>query len=541
MTNQKIKRALISVSDKSGIKELAQFLVENGVEIISTGGTFKALQEAKIKVKDISEFTGFPEILDGRVKTLHPKVHGGLLAVLDDSNHQKQVKENNLESIDLVLINLYPFVATVNKGASHNEIIENIDIGGPSMIRSSAKNHAFKTVITDPQDYPFLIEQMEQNQGSTTFEFRQNLAAKAFNLTANYDAAISSYFSNYLKQNLTNKLVLPASLKQELRYGENSHQKAGIYTWDLKHSTSLIKPPLPLKSGTDSIPSGIAGAKQLQGKELSYNNFNDADAAFNLILEFSMPAAAVIKHANPCGVAISDSIENAFAKALAADPKSAFGGIVALNREVDAKLAEELSKIFFEVIIAPKFSAEALEILGKKKNLRLLEVVLKADLSPQIKSISGGILVQDQDSKILKLSDLKQVSNKTASKEELEELLFAMSICKHVKSNAIVITKDFQTVGIGCGQTSRVDSVEIACAKAANFKNEKEEIENRSQNSVLASDAFFPFADGLEFAAKSGVKAFVAPSGSVRDQEVIDAANSHGVALYFIDSRHFKH
>lgn len=515
--NQKIKRALISVSDKSGIVELASFLTKNNVEIISTGGTYKILKDNNIKVKDISDFTGFPEIMDGRVKTLHPKVHGALLGVLDDENHLKQAKENDIESIDLVIINLYPFVETVNKGASHEDIIENIDIGGPSMIRSAAKNHAFKTVITAASDYQLLVEEMLANEGATTFAFRQNLARKAFNLTANYDSAISSYFGKYLNDNFSSKLDLAATLKQELRYGENGHQKAAIYSFDFNKN------------------SGIANAIQLQGKELSYNNFNDADAAFNLVLEFNDPACVIIKHANPCGVAIDDNIKVAFDKALNCDPKSAFGGIVALNRDVDAALAEEISKIFFEVIIAPKFSDEAKSVLSSKKNLRLLEVNLNSDQTKQIKSISGGVLVQDQDDKKIRIEDLKLVSKKSASKEQLKELLFAMAICKHVKSNAIVITQNLQAIGVGCGQTSRVDSVEIACKKVDNFTNQ-----NKS-GLVLASDAFFPFADGLEFAANFGVKAFIAPSGSIRDNEVIEAANKHDVALYFIDSRHFKH
>ena len=512
---QKIKTALISVSDKSGIVELAEFLAQNGVKIISTGGTSKLLGENNIKVSDISEFTGFPEIMDGRVKTLHPKVHGALLGVLDNKKHQKQAAENDIGCIDLVIINLYPFVDTVNKGSHHDEIIENIDIGGPSMIRSAAKNYAFKTVITDSADYSDLISQMENNKGATSLDFRMKMACKAFTQTANYDQAISSYFNNYMKNDFPGKLLLPASLKQSLRYGENSHQKAAIYQNDFNSF-------------------GIASAKQLQGKELSYNNYNDADGAFNLILEFEKPACAIIKHASPCGVAISDDIKESYKKAFEADSKSAFGGIVALNKEIDKDLALEISKIFFEVIIAPKFSQEALEVFSKKSNLRLLEVRLGKDQNKQFKSISGGVLVQDLDDKILKLSDLEQVSKTSANQAQLEELLFAIAVCKHVKSNAIVVTNDFQTVGIGTGQTSRVDSAEIACRKALDKTS-------KDANLVLASDAFFPFADGLEYAAQNGIKAIVAPRGSIRDQEVIDMADKHGVALYFIDSRHFRH
>jgi phosphoribosylaminoimidazolecarboxamide formyltransferase/IMP cyclohydrolase len=460
--------------------------------------------------------------MDGRVKTLHPKVHGALLGVLDNKEHQKQAKENDIDSIDLVIINLYPFVETVNKGAKYEEVIENIDIGGPSMIRSAAKNHAFKSIITDHEDYKDLMNEMNDNDNSTTISFRKDLARKAFNNTSNYDQAISSYFNNYFDCNFASKLAIPATLKQELRYGENSHQKAAIYNSDFDFS-------------------GIANALQLQGKELSYNNYNDADGAFNLILEFNDPACAIIKHASPCGVATSDNLMDAYKNAFESDSKSAFGGIVALNRVVDEEIAKEISKIFFEVVIAPKFSDEAKVILSKKKNLRLLEVKLENNQVQQFKSISGGVLVQDLDSKSLNISDLKQVSQKRASDEQLKEMVFAMSICKHVKSNAIVITNDFQTVGVGTGQTSRVDSVEIACKKAVNFTYINGSVSDRAANGVLASDAFFPFADGLEYAAKNGVKAFVATSGSIRDEEVIEAADKYGVALYFIETRHFKH
>ncbi len=520
---QKIKRALISVSDKDNIIELAQFLDKNNIEIISTGGTYKLLIKNNIKAKEISDFTSFPEIMDGRVKTLHPKVHGALLGIPNNKKHQEQASENNIDSIDLVIINLYPFVQTVKKDPGHGEIIENIDIGGPSMIRSAAKNYSFKTIITDKDDYSQLIAEITENDNSTSLDFRKKMACKAFTNTANYDQAISSYFNNNIKNEFPEKLLYPATLSQKLRYGENSHQQAAIYRNDLESF-------------------GIANAKQLQGKELSYNNFNDANAAFNAILEFEEPTCAIIKHANPCGIATSDNILTSYEKAFEADSKSAFGGIVALNREVDQDLALKISKIFFEVIIAPSFNQEAIDIFTKKKNLRLLSVKRSENnQEKEIKSISGGILVQDIDKKIIKEEDIELVSNKSASKEQVKELLFAISSCKHVKSNAIIITNSFQSVGIGAGQTSRVDSVEIACKKAENFTNINGDVINKAENSVLASDAFFPFADGLEYAAKKGVKAMIAPSGSIRDQEVIDAANKHNISLYFIKSRHFKH
>lgn len=523
MTNRKIKRALISVSDKSGIVELSQFLVKNGVEIISTGGTFKLLKKNNIPAKDISELTGFPEIMDGRVKTLHPKVHGGLLAVLDNEEHQKQAKDNNIVPIDLVIINLYPFVQTVKKGAAYEEVIENIDIGGPSMIRSAAKNHLYKTVVTNIADYNSLTEQMQQNDGVTTLQYRQNLARKAFVTTATYDQAIAKYFNQNQNIDFASNLSLPATLKQTLRYGENSHQKAAIYQDDLNDF-------------------GITSAKQLQGKELSYNNFNDADAAFNIALEFKEPAAAIVKHANPCGVSINDDINIAYKKAFEADSKSAFGGIVAVNRAVDEQLALEISKIFFEVIIAPEFSVKAQEIFSKKKNLRLLQAnFVKPTNEKQIKSISGGFLVQDVDYKEITKENLTIAGSVKINEEQIKQQIFAMKICKHVKSNAIVVANNFQSVGIGAGQMNRVGSVEIACQKAANFTDLDGKLSNKAVGGVLASDAFFPFADNVEIAAKYGIKLLIAPSGSIRDNEVLEACEKHKIALSFVDSRHFKH
>ena len=523
MTNQKIKRALISVSDKAGIVELSKFLTEQNVEIISTGGTFKLLKEHKIPAKDISEFTGFPEIMDGRVKTLHPKVHGALLAVLDDELHQKQAQENNISCIDLVIVNLYPFVQTVKKGADYETVVENIDIGGPSMIRSAAKNHLYKTVITDVADYENLQNEMQKNDSATSLEFRKSCASKAFTTTANYDQAIAEYFTKNQNIDFAPQLVLPATLKQTLRYGENAHQKAALYVSDFSNQ-------------------GISSAQQLQGKELSYNNLNDADVALSIALEFSEPAAVIVKHANPCGVAIDSNINQAYKKAFEADSKSAFGGIIALNRKIDKELAEEISKIFYEVIIAPNFSEEALLVFDKKKNLRLLKASFaKPSNQKQIKSISGGFLVQDVDDKEIGKEDLKTAGIVGVSDDQIEQQIFAMKICKHIKSNAIVVVNNFQTVGIGAGQMNRVDSVEIACKKAANFVNADGKLTNKAIGGILASDAFFPFADNIEIAKKYGISAVTAPSGSIKDEDVISACNANKIGLSFLKTRHFRH
>ncbi len=508
---QKIKRCLISVSDKTGIIELAKSLVSQGVEIISTGGTSKLLTQNNIANKDISDFTGFPEMMDGRVKTLHPKVHGALLAVLDNPEHVAAAKAHGIESIDLLVINLYPFVETVAKTSDEEEIIENIDIGGPAMVRSASKNFAYKTVITDASQYADLIAELKNNSGATSFEFRKAMAVAAFKNIADYDIAISNWFSS--------GFALNGSLKQSLRYGENSHQKAALYA---------------------TSNSGIVGAKQIQGKELSYNNLNDSDAAYNLVLEFEKPAAAIIKHANPCGTAIGSNLLEAYKSALSSDPKSAFGGIVALNGKIDSALATELSKMFFEVIIAKEIDAEATAILAAKKNLRVLLADFKKTTETQVKSVSGGFLVQDLDQKNITKNDLKLVSKTTVSDVEIEQLIFAMSVCKHVKSNAIVVVQDSQTVGVGAGQMSRVDACEIACKKASEFFD-GEKKSNKAQGGFLASDAFFPFADNIEIAASYGIKAIIAPGGSVRDEEVIAKANEKGIALYFIETRHFKH
>ncbi len=527
MTNQntqKIKTVLISVSDKTGIIELANFLTGHNVKIISTGGTFGLLLENGIEAIEISQFTGFPEIMDGRVKTLHPKVHGALLGVLENPEHQKQAKDNQISCIDLAIINLYPFVQTVKKGANYEEVIENIDIGGPSMIRSAAKNHLYKTIITDPADYKNLIDEMQNNQGSTTLEFRKVMAKKAFNTTAYYDQAIASYFN--LEQNVEfpPHLILPASLKQTLRYGENSHQKAAVYA-------------------DDFVNFGLINSKQIQGKELSYNNFNDADAAFNLALEFVEPVAVIVKHANPCGVAIDNNIKIAYKRAFESDSKSAFGGILAINRKIDKELALAICQVFYEVIIAPEFSDEAQEVFATKKNLRLLEVAFcqPETRQKQLKSIAGGFLLQEVDDLEITQQDLNVVSKIIPSSQQIKQQIFASKICKHIKSNGIVVVNNFQTVGIGAGQTSRVDAVQIACHKAANFTNQEGKITNKAIDGILASDAFFPFVDNIEIAHKYGIGAIIATCGSIRDDEVILACDNHQITLSFIKSRHFKH
>ncbi len=509
---QKIKRCLISVSDKTGIVELSKSLAAQGVEIISTGGTSKLLTQNGIANKDISDFTGFPEMMDGRVKTLHPKVHGALLAVRDNPEHAAAAQQHGIESIDLLVINLYPFVETVAKTSDEEEIIENIDIGGPAMVRSASKNFGYTTVITDAAQYAELLAEMQNNSCATSFEFRKKMAAAAFKNIAEYDIAISNWFNK-------TDFVIAGSLKQELRYGENSHQKAALYA---------------------TSNSGIVGARQLQGKELSYNNLNDSDAAYNLVLEFTQPACAIIKHANPCGTAIGSNLLEAYKRALSSDPKSAFGGIVALNGKIDSALATELSKMFFEVIIAREIDADANEILAAKKNLRVLLADFNKTTETQVKSVSGGFLVQDLDQQNITKNDLKLVSTTAANDAEIEQLIFAMSVCKHVKSNAIVVVADSQTVGVGAGQMSRVDACEIACKKASQFFDGEKNID-KAKGGILASDAFFPFADNIEIAASYGIKAIIAPGGSMRDEEVIAKANEKGIALYFITTRHFKH
>ncbi len=512
-----IKNCLISVSDKTGLLEFATFLAKNNINIISTGGTYNLLKQNNIKACEIADFTGFPEILDGRVKTLHPKVHGGLLAISNNVDHQKQSQENNLESIDLLVVNLYPFIETVAKTDSSEEIIENIDIGGPAMIRSAGKNFAFKTVLTSKQQYLLLQEELQKNNFCTSFDFRQKMATQAFCNIAAYDLAIANWFTK--QQNLQ----ISAELKQTLRYGENSHQKAWLYT--------------------DNSKFGLANAQILQGKELSYNNYNDAESALHLVNEFTSPACVIVKHNNPCGVAVSANIATAFQQAFLADSKSAYGGIVAFNQTLNLETAMAISNIFFEVIIAPSITLEAQQLLANKKNLRVLLVQNNNSNiinNLQIKSISGGFLVQEHDNALPKLHDLQQVSNIGLAKQELEQLLFALTVCKHVKSNAIVVANNYQTYGIGVGQTNRVDACLLACQKAKNFM-QNNTLLDMARGSFLASDAFLPFADNVEIAHQYGIKAIISPSGSIRDQEVIKKANECSISLYFINTRHFRH
>lgn len=523
----KIKRALLSVSNKDGLVEFAKALHEFGVEILSTGGTSKLLKEHEIPVKDVSEETGFPEIMDGRVKTLHPKIHGGLLAARNNDDHVKAMDENGIQGIELLVVNLYPFSEAVEKDAGDfKNCIENIDIGGPAMIRAASKNHEFVTVITDPQDYEFILDEMKENEGSVTLESRRRLAANAYSLTATYDSNIASWFSKQIgRDSYPRRISFSGSLQQELRYGENPHQKAALYL-------DTTKRP------------GVATASQIQGKELSYNNLNDTDAAFELIAEFEDPAVAIIKHANPCGVAIGKNPLEAYKQALACDPVSAFGGIIALNKTLDAETAEEIIKVFSEVIIAPSVSANALEILQTKKNL----LVLTTGSLPKpgaarnlVKSIAGGLLVQTADNGVITEDDLQIVTDREPTDEEMEDMLFAFKVCKHVKSNAIVYAKKQATVGVGAGQMSRVDSANIAVKKSLDAAKAQGFIDPLTKGSVAASDAFFPFADGLITIAEAGATAIIQPGGSKRDDEVIAAANERGLAMAFTGMRHFKH
>ena len=522
----RIRKALISVTDKENIDELAQELVRQGVEILSTGGTAKFLKDKSIPVKDVSEETLFPEILNGRVKTLHPKIHGGILGRRDDQNHREEMVKHNINEIDLIIINLYKFLETTHNTNSAFDIIENIDIGGPAMIRAGAKNHEFITVVTDNNDYPELIKQIQHNS-STTYSFRKTLAAKAFKLTSEYDKAIAQWFN----KDKHNFLDLPDTFSIELeknlpmRYGENPHQKAAFY-----------------KSFDTRV--GAANSIQLQGKKLSYNNINDTDAAFELICEFENPAVAIIKHANPCGVAENIDINIAWEKALQTDSISAFGGIVAINRELDANLANKMKLLFLEVIIAPSISAEALTVLSDKPNLRILSsgtIPNVNDNGLQIKSISGGMLVQSRDNHVLKKEDLNFVTKKIPDANEINDLLFAWKVAKHTKSNAIIYAKNLQTTGIGAGQMSRIDSTNIATQKAINSARTAQLKEPMTVGSVVASDAFFPFPDGLISAADAGITAVIQPGGSIKDEEVIAAADERNIAMVFTSIRHFKH
>ncbi|MCP5363630.1 MAG: bifunctional phosphoribosylaminoimidazolecarboxamide formyltransferase/IMP cyclohydrolase [Hyphomicrobiales bacterium] len=519
-----IRRALISVSDKTGLEDLGRALAGSSVEILSTGGSAKALREAGVPVIEVSTYTGFPEIMDGRVKTLQPKIHGGLLAVRGNAEHERAMAEHGIGAIDLLVVNLYPFESTVARGASFDDCIENIDIGGPALIRAAAKNHAFVSVVVDPGDYGRLTDEMSSNNGATTPEFRRQLAAKAYARTGAYDAAIASWFARQTGETWPERIVISGTRKQSMRYGENPHQAAAFYT-------------------TGDTRPGVATAEQIQGKELSYNNLNDTDAAFELAAEFSAPAVAIIKHANPCGAAEGDTVLEAYKKAFACDPVSAFGGIVAVNRPLDGATAEELAKIFLEVVIAPAVDDDARAILSAKKNLRVLATGAVPDAAGDgltFKSLSGGFLMQGRDA-ALRQPELKVASKRAPSNAEMADLEFAWRVAKHVKSNAIVYAKDRATVGVGAGQMSRVDSARIAAWKSEEAGQAAGEASPRTKGSVVASDAFFPFADGLIVCAEAGATAFIQPGGSMRDEEVIAAADERGLAMVFTGMRHFRH
>lgn len=508
------KRALISVSDKTGITVFAKKLAKEGYEIISTGGTLKAIQEAGITALAIDEVTGFPEIMDGRVKTLHPKVHGGLLGKRSNPSHMKEMEKNKISPIDMVVVNLYPFKQTLlKKDVAEEEIIENIDIGGPTMLRSAAKNFEDVVVVVDPNDYEKVIDAVQENEIS--FELRRQLAAKVFRHTANYDAMIASYFAEETGEEFPETYTVTYEKVQNLRYGENPHQKAAFYASPLCDGLSL------------------ASAKQIHGKELSYNNIQDANAALEIVQEYDGPAAVAVKHMNPCGIGVGTNLSEAFTLAFNADPISIFGGIVALNREVDKQTAEQLSEIFLEIILAPDFTDEAKEILTRKKNIRLLSLDIHKgkEVNHKLTSVSGGVLVQHQDSGQVKADELEVVTKRKPTDKEIEDLLFAWKAVKHVKSNAIVLAKDNQTVGVGAGQMNRVGSAKIAIEQAGDKVN----------GSVLASDAFFPMPDTVEAAINAGVTAIIQPGGSKRDQDSIAVCDEHGIAMVYTGMRHFKH
>jgi phosphoribosylaminoimidazolecarboxamide formyltransferase/IMP cyclohydrolase len=530
MTDQlrRVTRALLSVSDKSGLIEFARALAAHGVELVSTGGTAKAIADAGLKVRDVSELTGFPEMMDGRVKTLHPKVHGGLLAIRGNAEHDKAASAHGIAPIDLLVVNLYPFEATVEKGASEEDCIENIDIGGPAMIRAAAKNHNDVAVVVEAEDYASLLAELEANKGSTSLTLRKKLAAKAYARTAAYDAAISNWFADQLKIEAPDFRAFGGRLAEALRYGENPHQTAAFYRTPQKRP-------------------GVATARQVQGKQLSYNNIHDTDAAYECIGESDgarTAACVIVKHANPCGVAEATDLVSAYRKALACDPTSAFGGIIAMNRPLDAATARAITEIFTEVIIAPDASEEAISIIGAKKNLRLLLAGgLPDPRAPGLtmKTVAGGMLVQTRDNAVVDEMNLKTVTKRPPSSAELRDLKFAFRVAKHVKSNTIVYAKDLATVGIGAGQMSRVDAARIAADKAEDVARSAKLLAPMTNGSVVASDAFFPFADGLLAAIEAGATAVIQPGGSMRDDEVIKAANEHNIAMVFTATRHFRH
>jgi phosphoribosylaminoimidazolecarboxamide formyltransferase/IMP cyclohydrolase len=523
-----VTRALISVSDKTGLIEFARALAAREVTLVSTGGTAKAIADAGLKVQDVSELTGFPEMMDGRVKTLHPNVHGGLLAIRDNKEHAEAMRAHNIAPIDLLVVNLYPFEATVAKGASYDDCIENIDIGGPAMIRAAAKNHGDVAVVVEPEDYAVVLAELERNNGETTLALRQKLSAKAYARTAAYDAAISNWFAATLNDDAPAFRAIGGKLAEALRYGENPHQSAAFYR-------------------TPEQRPGVATARQVQGKQLSYNNLNDTDAAFECVAEFDparTAACAIIKHANPCGVAEGASLVDAYRKALACDSTSAFGGIVALNRKLDAEAAKAIVEIFTEVIIAPDASDEAIAIVAAKKNLRLLLTGGLPDPRGKgltAKTVAGGLLVQSRDNAVVDDMALKVATKRAPTDAELADLRFAFRVAKHVKSNTIIYAKDRATVGIGAGQMSRIDSARIAARKAEDAAKELGLPAPLTKGSVVASDAFFPFADGLLVAIAAGATAVIQPGGSMRDDEVIKAADDAGIAMVLTGTRHFKH
>ncbi|MFT8484111.1 MULTISPECIES: bifunctional phosphoribosylaminoimidazolecarboxamide formyltransferase/IMP cyclohydrolase [Gluconobacter] len=522
-TRLPVRRALLSVSDKTGLIELGRALAAHGAELLSTGGSARALREAGLTVKDVSEHTGFPEILDGRVKTLVPQVHGGILARRDLPAHLSQMEEHGIVPIDLVCVNLYPFAATVASGAGDEDCIENIDIGGPAMIRAAAKNFDHVTILTSPQQYGDFVQSLDA--GGTYLSERRDYAGAAYAHTASYDGMISRWFAERAGELLPPVLTLSGSRDELLRYGENPHQKAAFY-----------------RDG--STRAGIATARQVQGKALSYNNLNDTDAAFEAVAEFDAPTVVIVKHANPCGVASAETLEQAWIAALRCDPVSAFGGIVAVNRTLDAETAQRISAIFTEVIVAPDADAQAIEILSRKKNLRLLLTGGMPDPEADglaFRSVAGGFLAQSRDAGRVLESDLKVVTKRAPTETEMKDLLFAFRVAKHVKSNAVIYVRNNATVGIGAGQMSRVDSARIAARKSEDAANVAGETAPLTKGSVAASDAFFPFADGLESVVAAGAVAVIQPGGSIRDQEVIDAADAAGIAMVFTGMRHFRH
>ncbi|MEA2868942.1 MAG: phosphoribosylaminoimidazolecarboxamide formyltransferase / cyclohydrolase [Bradyrhizobium sp.] len=525
---RRVTRALLSVSDKSGLIEFARALAAHGIDLVSTGGTAKAIAAAGLKVRDVSELTGFPEMMDGRVKTLHPKVHGGLLAIRDNADHAQSMKDHGIAPIDLLVVNLYPFEATVDKGADFEECIENIDIGGPAMIRAAAKNHDDVAVVVESQDYQAVLDELATNQGATTLTLRRRLAAKAYARTAAYDAAISNWFAAELKNDAPDFRAFGGRLIQPLRYGENPHQTAAFYR-------------------TPDRRPGVATARQLQGKELSYNNINDTDAAYECIAEFDparTAACVIVKHANPCGVAEGSDLVSAYRKAFACDTQSPYGGIIAVNRTLDADAAHAITEILTEVIIAPDATEEAIAIIAKRRNLRLLLAGSLPDpraMGLTAKTVAGGLLVQSRDNAVVDDITLKTVTRRAPSDAELRDLKFAFRVAKHVKSNTIVYAKDLATVGIGAGQMSRVDSARIAARKAQDAADEAKLPYPLTRGSVVASDAFFPFADGLLVTIEAGATAVIQPGGSIRDAEVIKAADDAGIAMVFTGVRHFRH